>query len=136
MAFLGRNITDLTGVNWTSAVYMLDVAKRTWKQGPSAPKGFNSRVWAVSGDQLITWGYMEPYSLDSVSVILVFNMKTEKWVSKYVAPPRRPTATTYTLRPSQTPTQNTTSELGGTSSNTKSLAIIIVAVTGCLLAII
>ncbi|KAF9346970.1 hypothetical protein BGX34_003494, partial [Mortierella sp. NVP85] len=111
--------------DWRSAIYTLDVVKRTWKQGPPAPKGFISSGCAVSGDQFITSGYMEPRKVNDPGRTLVFNMKTEKWVSKYVAPPL-----------SQTPTQNTTSELGETSSNTKRLAITIVTVTGCLLAII
>ncbi|KAK3809156.1 MAG: hypothetical protein J3Q66DRAFT_373447 [Benniella sp.] len=127
----------LTMVFLGDFIYTLDVLKRTWKQGPSAPKGFNCVGSAASGDQLIAWGYMETDPLlDSVGMTLVFNMKTGKWVSKYVAPPPRPT-TSYALQPSQTPTQNTAiSELGGTSSNTKRLAIIIVTITGCLLAII
>ncbi|KAF9349392.1 hypothetical protein BGX34_001818 [Mortierella sp. NVP85] len=127
MAFLGRN-----NLNLTDTVYILDVVKRTWKQGPPAPNGFSSIDCAVSGDQFITWGDQ----LDSSNVLLVFNMKTEKWVSKYVAPPRRATATTYTLQPSQTPTQITTSELGGPPSGDRKPTIIAVAATGCLLAII
>ncbi|KAK3816554.1 MAG: hypothetical protein J3Q66DRAFT_432235 [Benniella sp.] len=136
MVFLGGYFTT---TDWLYFVYTLDVVKRTWKQGPSVLKDFKVDGCAVSGDQLITLGYMEPYTLDSVSMTLVFNMKTAKWVSRYVAPPRQPTATTatasYTLQPSPTQTV-TTSGLSGTSFNAKTLTIIIAAVAACLLACI
>ncbi|KAK3816560.1 MAG: hypothetical protein J3Q66DRAFT_388692 [Benniella sp.] len=135
MAFVGGYLKDW---DWMHSVYTLDVVKRTWKQGPSAPKGFECIGSAVSGDQFIIWGNPKTSNLsDTSSMTLVFNMKTEKWVSKYVAPPRRPTTTSHNMQPSQTPTQNTTaSELGEISSGDRKPTIISVAVAGCLLAII
>jgi hypothetical protein len=134
MAFLGGYLNP-NDTDWMNSVYTLDVVKRTWKQGPSAPKGFECIGSAVSGDQFIIWGNPKTSNLgDTSTMTLVFNMKTGKWVSKYAAPLPRPTTTSYALQPSQTPTQNTTtSELGETSSSTKRLVIIIVAITGCLL---
>ncbi|KAK3816558.1 MAG: hypothetical protein J3Q66DRAFT_342823 [Benniella sp.] len=136
IVYLGRyfNFTDMNAVIY---VYTLDVDKGTWKQGPAIPKGFSTENCAVSGDQFITWGYIQPLQPGNPSRTFVFNMKKEKWVSKYVAPPRRPTTTSHNMQPSQTPTQNTTaSELGEISSGDSKPTIISVAVTGCLLAII
>jgi len=142
-AYGGSIIVYLGGFRLTDpvdelTVFTLDVVNGTWKQGPPAPKGFSTNNCAVSGDQFIAWGYMEPREgVSDPSRTFVFNMKTETWVSKYVAPPRRPTTTSHTLPPSQTPTQNTTtSELGEISSGDRRPTIIAVAVTGCLLAII
>lgn len=133
IVFLG----SIYSVNYTTvSVYTLDVATGIWKQGPAAPKGFTTENCAVSGDQFITWGYMEPMTETTKSTTLVFNMKTEKWVSGYTPPPR-PTTTTTISQPSQTLIQDTPdSELSGMSSSHKSLVIIIVAVAGILLAII
>ena len=135
MVFLGGYVSNKTATN---SVYMLDVVKGTWKQGPSVPKGFkNEGDCAVSGDQFIAWGSMPPTDVNNnTSKTLVFNIKTEKWVSKY-APPRpqpRPTTTLYTLEPSQTPTQETATMPSDTFSHDKQLVIIIVAVIGSLMA--
>ncbi|KAK3816557.1 MAG: hypothetical protein J3Q66DRAFT_440953 [Benniella sp.] len=128
---------SLAQTAYESSVFTLDVVNGTWKQGPPVPKGFATENCAVSGDQFIVWGYMQPRNVDDPGRIFVFNMKTERWVSEYVATPLRPTTTSYALQPSQTPTQNTTaSELGETSSDDRKPTIIAVAVTGCLLAII
>ncbi|KAK3809158.1 MAG: hypothetical protein J3Q66DRAFT_353106, partial [Benniella sp.] len=105
-----------------SYIYIFDVAKQTWKKGPLATNVFFSSC-AVSGDQFIVWGGY---------FVTVFNMKTNKWVSRYIPP--RPRPTTTTLRPSPTP--NGTLVSGNTSSSDTKLVIIIAAVTGTLLAAI
>jgi len=140
--FLGRYLDDKS--NLRTHVYTLDLVKRVWRKGPFAGSERMDLVsCAVSGDFFIAWGGQ--INEKPSNRTLVFNMKTEKWVSRYIAPPSQPTTTaimtSYTLQPSQTPTQripNTTAALdtSDTSPNEKKLVIIIVAVTGILLAII
>ncbi|KAK3816562.1 MAG: hypothetical protein J3Q66DRAFT_342831 [Benniella sp.] len=111
------------------SIYIFDVAKQTWRKGPPAPKKVISSSCAVSGDQFIVWGggYFDTYA----NTTLVFDIKANKWVSRYTPPQPRPTTTT--LQPSPTP--NGTPESDNTSSSDKKL-VIIVAVTGTLMAII
>ncbi|KAK3816552.1 MAG: hypothetical protein J3Q66DRAFT_401694 [Benniella sp.] len=120
-----------------STVYILDVIKQTWKQGPSIPEdpglGRESSSCAVSGDQFIVWGGV--FDATYANTTRVFNIKTNKWVSRYIPPPPpppRPTRTT-TLQPSQSPASIL--ESGNTTSSDKK-SVIIVAVIGALLAII
>ncbi|KAK3816565.1 MAG: hypothetical protein J3Q66DRAFT_342833 [Benniella sp.] len=135
MVFLAE---DNALFNGTTSVYTLDVVKQTMKKGPFAPIPAVSilrPVCAASGDHFIVWGGMLG-SGGYLEKTVVFNIKTEKWVSRYTPPPPRPTTTT--LQPSQTPSQqtNTISGPGNISSSNKIYASIIVAVTGCLLAVI
>ncbi|KAK3809142.1 MAG: hypothetical protein J3Q66DRAFT_353062 [Benniella sp.] len=125
LVYLGGDSKDK---NMTTHVYVLDVVKGAWKQGPSPPNRFFSDTCAVSGDQFILWGFIWPDIAEHNSVTLVFNLKTNKWVSRYVAPPR-PSKTTL-----QTPT--TTPEPSETSSSDKKPVIIVVAVAGIVLAVI
>ncbi|KAK3809157.1 MAG: hypothetical protein J3Q66DRAFT_353104 [Benniella sp.] len=114
--------------------YILDVDKQTWKRGPLGDElDHDGPACAVSGDYFIVWGRLPSWRTDKT---LVFNIKTEKWVSKYIPP--RPRATTTILQPSHTPTQQTNTVPGpsNTSSGDKKPVAIIVAVTGCLLTII
>jgi hypothetical protein len=124
MVLLGFNLLTV-GVK--SSVYMLDVEKGTWTVGPPPPNGFfRSNHCAVSGDYLIAWGYTD-------STTLVFNLKTQQWVSRYIAPPSpppRPPTVTNTLKPSHTAAPKP----GNTSSGDKNLVSVIVTVTGTLLA--
>ncbi|KAK3819526.1 MAG: hypothetical protein J3Q66DRAFT_398973 [Benniella sp.] len=127
---IGRTLGGIT------SVYIMDVVKRTWMRGPIAPSLFYSAC-AVTGDQFIVWGG-DFYDGPETNKTYAFNMKTEKWVSRYIAPPPRSTTTTFA---SQTPTQpipSTTaiSVPGNTSSNDMKLVTIIVIVTGTLMAII
>jgi hypothetical protein len=118
----------------TTYVHTLDLNTRTWRKGPLVNARTGDYSCAVSGDHFIVWGGMANGTM--TNKVLVFNIKTEKEVSRYIPPPPRPTTTT--LQPSQTPTQqtNTISGPSNTSSGDKKHASIIVAVTGCLLAII
>ncbi|KAF9347822.1 hypothetical protein BGX34_002857 [Mortierella sp. NVP85] len=126
MIFIGLYL-DLTGsTGWSGSIYMLDVEKGIWAVGPPPPNGFRSENCAVSGDYFIAWGYTD-------STTLVFDLKTQQWVSRYIAPPSpppRPPTTTNTLKPSHTATPKP----GNLSSGVKNLVSIIVTVTGTLLA--
>ncbi|KAK3809144.1 MAG: hypothetical protein J3Q66DRAFT_353066 [Benniella sp.] len=113
-------------------LYILDMVKQSRKKGPpptipTVPSIQDStQSCAVSGDQFIVWGALT--FVNSTPIYnLIFNIKTEKWVSRYTPPPPRPTTTN--LPPSQP-------EPDDTSSSDKKLVVIIVAVTGTLLAII
>jgi len=75
-------------VYYAESVYVLDVVKKTWSKGSPGPG-----VWitscAVSGDQLILWGGLA-YETDTASnKTYVFNIKTMKWISRYIAPPSK-----------------------------------------------
>jgi len=130
MVLLGRNYFTNNGV-----IYILDVVKRTWKGAPAT--GFlGAGACAVTGDQFIMWGGDDKHDKQS-NETRVFNLKTEKWVTSYIAPSPRPsTASPTTTSPTsqQTPTQQP--DLGDTSSNDKKLVNIIIIVIGALLAII
>ncbi|KAK3819529.1 MAG: hypothetical protein J3Q66DRAFT_334792 [Benniella sp.] len=127
------------GRDWNKlhAVFVMDV-KNTWTRGPPAPSIFGSAC-AVTGDQLIVWGGDVDVRKPS-NKTYVYNMKTEKWVSRYIAPPLQ-TTTTHTSQPSQTQAQHipyttSTPESENASSGDMKLVTIIVIVTGILLATI
>ncbi|KAK3816561.1 MAG: hypothetical protein J3Q66DRAFT_440957 [Benniella sp.] len=132
IVFIGEE--DAANSKAGTYVYILDVVKQTWKRGPLGDDLLEfAPACAVSGNYFIVWGG-PPAEINDKT--LVFDIKTEKWVTRYIPP--RPQPTTTTLPPSQTPTQqtNTISGPSNTSSSKKKHASIIVAVTGCLLAII
>jgi hypothetical protein len=136
------------GEDWNGlhAVFAMDVVKNTWTRGPPAPT-ISRSACAVTGDQLIVWGGFttkeaKPMLFTDQNRTYVFNMKTEKWVSRYTAP-LRPATTTHTWQPSQTQAQHipyttTTPESGSASSGDMKLVTItiIIIVTGTLMAII
>ncbi|KAK3816559.1 MAG: hypothetical protein J3Q66DRAFT_432259 [Benniella sp.] len=128
IVFLGDYLN--AELDFTTHVYFLDLKKRNWRKGPRVNARIVDTACAVSGDYFIVWGGIVNGTESNKA--LVFNIKTEKKVSRYIPPPPRPTTTT--LQPSQTPA--TVLESGNTSSNDKTLVIIIVAVAGTLMAII
>jgi len=69
----------------SNTMYILDVAKQTWKQGPSIPGvpglGRESSSCAVSGDHFIVWGGVQGATYADTT--RVFNIKTNEWVSIY-----------------------------------------------------
>ncbi|KAF9353821.1 hypothetical protein BGX34_011353 [Mortierella sp. NVP85] len=75
-------------VYYAESVYVLDVVKKTWTKGSPGPG-----VWitscAVSGDQLILWGGLAFETNVASNKTYVFNIKTMKWVSRYIAPPSK-----------------------------------------------
>ncbi|KAF9345960.1 hypothetical protein BGX34_004328, partial [Mortierella sp. NVP85] len=124
MVLLGRDYINQKGV-----IYILDVVKQTLKGAPAT--GFlGIGACAVTGDQFIVWGGDNGSKQSNETH--VFNLKTEKWVTRYIAP--RPSPTSQLPQPPQTPTQQP--DLGDTSSNEKKLVNIIIIVIGALLAII
>ncbi|KAF9348308.1 hypothetical protein BGX34_002558 [Mortierella sp. NVP85] len=137
MVLLGN---DLFGEN--AFVYIFDVINLTWKKGPST-KQIDQSACAVTGDQFIIWG--GELAAGKVSdTTLVYNMKTDKWTTSFIAPLRPDTTTTtisYSSPPSQTSMQDgshtsNTPDHNDTTLSDKKLAIIIIIVTGVLLTII
>ncbi|KAG0243990.1 hypothetical protein BGX31_010025 [Mortierella sp. GBA43] len=105
-----------------SDLYILDVATLTWTAGPSLPIE-NSRYGAscgVSNDQLIVWGgaFMDAASVFTASSTpLIYNLKTNKWVSAYTAPskpPSKPSASPSNPSNSSTPTSSPNSDVSST----------------------
>ncbi|KAK3809570.1 MAG: hypothetical protein J3Q66DRAFT_354266, partial [Benniella sp.] len=80
MVFLGH---DILSSGFKGSVYMLDVEKGIWAVGPPPPNAFRSNHCAVSGDYFIAWGYRD-------ATTLVFDLNTQQWVSRYIAPPSLP----------------------------------------------
>ncbi|KAK3829090.1 MAG: hypothetical protein J3Q66DRAFT_324325 [Benniella sp.] len=124
-------------------VYIWDVVKTTWKKGPLGPK-LEETSCAVSGDQFILWGGYTGENETLSDKTYIYNMKTDKWASRYIASPLQPITITATapriLQPSQTSTQHvsyatTTPESGNTSLGDKNILIITVAVIGVLVTV-
>ncbi|KAF9365796.1 hypothetical protein BGX34_008256 [Mortierella sp. NVP85] len=121
-----------------SNIYILDVATLKWTKGPSTPV-FSGNACAVTGDQFIIWGG-EAANLEKSDKTLIYNIKTKKWVTNFITPPR-PTTTSPTSQPSPTSTQRvpvgTTapSPSNMSSSDYKAVTIIIIA-TGALMTVI
>jgi len=131
--------TSIIDNGYYSAVHVLDIT--TWKWTTGARTAYREvPACAVSGDQFIVWSG-GPDLLNTGTLhndTQVYNMKTNKWVSSYIAPP--PMATTI-LPVSPIPTQHnphatTPSNTGDTSTDDTKLVIIITVVTGVLLIII
>jgi hypothetical protein len=98
MALYGNDVVSNIGT-----IYVFDVAKRTWTKGASTIE-LDGCVCAVTGDQVVLWGGESKGK--ATNATLVYNMKTNKWTSNYIAPPRsNTTTTTSTSQPSQTSTQ-------------------------------
>ncbi|KAF9364322.1 hypothetical protein BGX34_001860 [Mortierella sp. NVP85] len=120
--------------NWIeeSVVQVLDIATRKWTTGPKTPKR-DGALCAVSGDQVIIWGGSNNRTFYESA--LVYNMKTNKWVSSYIAPPLVATTTlpTSTQHNSHTTIPSIT---GDTPKDDTKLVIIIAVATGVLLIII
>ncbi|KAF9355706.1 hypothetical protein BGX34_010291 [Mortierella sp. NVP85] len=121
-------------------VYIWDVAKTTWKKGPLGPK-LEKTSCAVSGEQFILWGGSIGNNGTLSDKTYIYNMKTDKWTSRYIASTLQPITITATAprtsQPSQTSTQHTTStpNTGNTSLSDKNILIIAIVVIGVLVAI-
>jgi hypothetical protein len=117
-----------------STVHILDVATWTWTKRTVAPY-FGASACAVSGDQLIVWGGYQNEMISSLTA--VYDMKTDKWTSNYVASPKPSTTTSQIPIPTQDIHTTTLPSPRKTSdSEEKKLVIIIAVVTGVLLMII
>jgi len=122
-------------------VYIWDVVKTTWKKGPLGPK-LEKTSCGVSGDQLIIWGGSTGNNGTLSDKTYIYNMKTDKWTSRFIASPLQPitiTATApHTSHPSQTQHVSYTTSTpatGNTSLSDKNILIIAVVVIGVLVAI-
>lgn len=128
-AYNGTKMVFFAGDAKDSAVYILDVATKTWKKGVNGPGAFASAC-AVTGDQFIAWG--GGISDDSISnKTLVYDMKTDTWNLSYIAPPSsQPTMTTISQTPIQPvpPTTATPEAANAISSNKKRTVNIAVSV--------
>ncbi|KAK3815052.1 MAG: hypothetical protein J3Q66DRAFT_441243 [Benniella sp.] len=126
--------------NIQSVIFILDVVKRTWKK-TGATNFQSTDACAVTGDLFIVWGgiYGKQSSPILTNSTRVFNVKTEKWITSYIAPPRPTTTATTTSFTSQllpTPTQYINSDLNDVHSSDKKLATIIAIIASVLVAII
>jgi len=124
-AYNGSKLVYFTGQyenEHYNAVYILDVATRKWTKGSPTPYR-DGPACAVSGDYLIVWGgsFNDTFR-DST---IVYNIETNKWVSRYTAPPRMSITTL--------PASPTSTDLVVTPTSDKKLAIIIGVVLGVLL---
>ncbi|KAF9363238.1 hypothetical protein BGX34_004586 [Mortierella sp. NVP85] len=117
-----------------SIVHILDVATWAWAKRTVAPY-FGASACAVSGDQLIVWGGYQNETIRSLTA--VYDMKTDKWTSNYVASPKTPTTTSQIPIPTENIHSTTLPGPRKISDNEeKKLVIIIAIVTGVLLVII
>jgi len=121
-----------------SNIYILDVAIRKWTKGPSTPV-FAGSACAVTGDQFIIWGG-EDINLKKSDKTLIYNIKTKKWVTNFIAPPR-PTTTSPISQPSPTSTQQvpidtTAPNPSNMSSSDDKAVTIIIIVSGVLMTVI
>jgi len=140
MVFLAADL-DFGGNVEYGAIYIFDVVKRAWKR--PATTAFWSNACAITGDQFIIWGGRND-NKTFTNATLVFNLKTEKWVTSYLAPPRpttTPTSTLYTSQPPPTSTQHipfstNSPDLNDTSSSDKKLVTIAVIISSVCLAVI
>jgi hypothetical protein len=76
----------------TGDIFILDVEKRVWAKGPSAPPGTARTAPSCAGSngQVVIWGgSTSPHQLVHhcpAREVLVFSVHTNKWTNKYVAP--------------------------------------------------
>ncbi|KAK3822725.1 MAG: hypothetical protein J3Q66DRAFT_385278, partial [Benniella sp.] len=141
-------------------LFIMDMATQTNSIESSRSRsipGLSKASCAVSGDQFIVWGgetgvvYMTSakrlddddggtYRIHNKTY--VYNLKTRKWTSRYVAPLGRPiTTSTHASEASQTPSPHaplttTTPGHSDASLSDKTLVNIIIIVTGVMMAII
>ncbi|KAF9365795.1 hypothetical protein BGX34_008255 [Mortierella sp. NVP85] len=121
-------------------MFILDVPTLTWKKGTSSPPRDVRRyhACALSNDQLIVWGGDTGswlFVLPAEHLTMVYDLKTDKWVTNYVAP----IAPAITSKPSGNTTPSTTgtpspssTPKDGASGISKSTAITIGAIGGVL----
>ncbi|KAF9346383.1 hypothetical protein BGX34_003926 [Mortierella sp. NVP85] len=137
MVLLGKTMmTPEKGV-----IYILDVVKQTWKGAPATGL-LGIGACAVTCDQFIIWGgeNEDDTQIKQSNATRVFHLKTEKWVTSYIAPPRPTTTATLTsstsqLSPTATPTEYTPNTATNPDPSDKLVNIIIIVV-GALLGVI
>jgi len=90
MVFFGGTPLDQKSV--LGDIFILDVKTKVWTKGPSAPSGGARKAPACAGSngQVVIWGGTT--ANDSILMkcpakeVLVFNVNTNKWTNRYVAP--------------------------------------------------
>ncbi|KAF9284703.1 hypothetical protein BGZ88_009833 [Linnemannia elongata] len=95
------------------SIYILDVLKMSWTQGPNVDPSQNrsSMACAVSGDNFIAWGgeRWNPTLIKSPvgNAPLIYNHFSGKWTTQYIRGNHyfNPSATTTTAPSNSTPTQ-------------------------------
>ncbi|KAG0007088.1 hypothetical protein BGZ65_008903 [Modicella reniformis] len=122
-------------------IYVLDVANLTWTKGANIANKDRRQAAAcgVSNSQFISWGGHK-LELDDVprsvpnSTLVVYNIKTNRWTSTYIAPPPGPTkpqnsatVTTSTTLPAITPAENSKNS----SDNSSGLSIAVPILPCC-----
>ncbi|KAK3805910.1 MAG: hypothetical protein J3Q66DRAFT_407462 [Benniella sp.] len=106
-------------------IFILDVPTLTWKKGPSTSSQDVRRscACAISNDYFIAWGGqvsvdqpssigLKPLVVRPEQMTLVYDLRTDKWVSGYIAPTAIPTImipTTTNPSGNNTPSPTTTS---------------------------
>ncbi|KAF9352577.1 hypothetical protein BGX34_012080 [Mortierella sp. NVP85] len=106
-----------------SDIFILDTATRTWRNGTSGGPVRRDGACAMSGDYFIVWGGATD-RVDKVAppMTVVYNVKTDKWTSNYIAPTDNRTRTTPSGQGEPHPTD--TSSEDDTSGRTTSVGII------------
>ncbi|KAF9362478.1 hypothetical protein BGX34_006134 [Mortierella sp. NVP85] len=122
------------------SIHILDVATMTWTKGPDVPvkdQRFHAAC-AVSNDQFIAWGgaLNDEFAVLSGQVpqnsTLVYDLKTNKWISTYTAGPALPT-TRRSLMPSasgSSPPSGETNSNSDPSGGISRITIIAVSALG------
>ncbi|KAF9344254.1 hypothetical protein BGX34_005847, partial [Mortierella sp. NVP85] len=95
-------------------IFILDATTLTWKKGPPTPQNDNRRfpVCGLSNDQFIAWGGYNNQNTALAHDTLVYDLKTDEWVSEYTAPTANPTSTTPSGQGEPRPTDTSSSESG------------------------
>lgn len=117
-------------------IFILDVATLTWKKGPStSPSDVRrSPACAISNNYFIAWGGDTgnvARIVPATNILLVYDLRTDRWTSQYIAPTTIPTSTgNDTTHPTGTPLPTSTASNEKTSGLSKKawIAILIVCI--------
>ncbi|KAK3806701.1 MAG: hypothetical protein J3Q66DRAFT_358247, partial [Benniella sp.] len=124
-------------------MFILDTVTLTWKSGTSVRPVRRNAACAISSDYFIAWGGDMGNTADDIvppkKQTIVYDLKTNKWTSDYIAPSVNPMSTTpSSQRPTGTSsggvtsTEGVTSSDGDTSGGTRLIGAIVGAVFGAL----
>lgn len=124
-AFNGDKLILFGGSNAIGAplsdIYIFDVAKSAWTQGPDGGSGYarSSHACAMSGDALIVWGGFSniPTRSPPPNLIAIFNLTINQWVTTYNAVTIKPVPTSTLISSSSTPRPTSTTNSGSGSGN-------------------
>ncbi|KAF9363622.1 hypothetical protein BGX34_003702 [Mortierella sp. NVP85] len=133
-AYGGSKVITITVVNdsnrTTSMAQILDIPTRKWTASPTMALRAGSAC-GVSGDYFIVWGGGRVDDLERFTDgIVVYNMKTNEFVSEYTAPSVSSTPTQYNPQTTAAP------DLEDTDTSDRKRVIIIAIAAGVLLTVI